>query len=117
MRALQAATLVLAGLLGLTAASTVLAHPPRSRAQIGFYVGVPIAWPYWNQYPYYYYPSYRERIVVVPAEPTVYVQRPDAAPAHQPGYWYYCAEAEAYYPYVKECASGWQRVAPQPADR
>ncbi len=27
--------------------------------------------------------------------------------------WYYCAESQAYYPYVKQCAAGWQQVAPQ----
>lgn len=27
------------------------------------------------------------------------------------GYWYYCASARAYYPYVQNCAEGWQRVA------
>ena len=28
--------------------------------------------------------------------------------------WYYCAESQAYYPYVKQCAAGWQQVTPQP---
>jgi hypothetical protein len=27
--------------------------------------------------------------------------------------WFYCPNAGAYYPYVKECAGGWQRVLPQ----
>jgi hypothetical protein len=29
-----------------------------------------------------------------------------------PGPWYYCASANAYYPYVAECPEGWQTVAP-----
>jgi hypothetical protein len=40
-----------------------------------------------------------------------------AAPAPQQtqaNYWYYCAESQAYYPYVKECPGGWQQVEPQP---
>jgi len=45
--------------------------------------------------------------------PPVYVERdPPAAPA-APVWWYWCAEANAYYPYVKECPGGWQRVPPQ----
>jgi len=38
--------------------------------------------------------------------------RAQAAPA-QSSYWYYCAESKTYYPYVKECPGGWQRVTPQ----
>ena len=28
----------------------------------------------------------------------------------QSHYWYYCPASRAYYPYVRECAGGWQRV-------
>ena len=35
----------------------------------------------------------------------------ERAPDH---YWYFCPDSDAYYPYVKECASPWHRVAPQP---
>jgi len=27
--------------------------------------------------------------------------------------WYYCNDAKAYYPYVRECPSGWKQVVPQ----
>lgn len=38
-----------------------------------------------------------------------------AAPAGPPqDYWYFCREANAYYPYVQQCAGGWQQVVPQP---
>lgn len=54
-------------------------------------------------------------------QPAVYVEQPaqqqPAPAASQPqmqGYWYYCASSRAYYPYVKDCLAGWQRVAPQP---
>ena len=53
--------------------------------------------------------------MVVPSSPPTYIERDDAereAPAS--AYWYYCAESKAYYPYVKHCPGGWQRVAPQP---
>lgn len=77
-------------------------------------------WPYWPAaypypYPYPYYPA----PVVVQQQPTTYIEQP-APPAQQQqgpvGYWYYCTDPGAYYPYVKECPAGWQRVAPQPSN-
>ena len=61
-------------------------------------------YPYPYSYPYYYYPpmSYL---------PPDYMEEEGAA---DQAYWYYCAGAKAYYPYVKECPGGWQRVAPPP---
>ena len=48
-------------------------------------------------------------------QPMTYIeQAPAAEPAQTQGFWYYCAASRAYYPYVKECPAGWQRVAPQP---
>jgi hypothetical protein len=38
---------------------------------------------------------------------------PQAAPAPQQD-WYYCPNSNAYYPYVRECPGGWQRVPSQP---
>lgn len=89
-------------------------HGGRSHAHIGLHFGIPLAWPFWG-YPYpYYYPQYQPN-VVVPSEPTVYVERPDAQSAPEAtGYWYYCTGSGAYYPYVRECPGGWQRVAPRP---
>jgi hypothetical protein len=55
--------------------------------------------------------SQRRRRTATPASPPVYVERID--PAEQ-GSWYYCEQERGYYPYVKECPAGWQRVAPQP---
>ena len=83
---------------------------------VGVYVG-----PYWGPGPWYYPPPYyyRPEVVVVPApQPPVYVEQQEApvasvAPAEQ-SYWYYCAKSKGYYPYVKECAGGWQKVLPQP---
>ncbi|QEL65114.1 hypothetical protein OTERR_16380 [Oryzomicrobium terrae] len=61
-------------------------------------------------YPYPYYPP----VVVTPPSPPVYVEQAPTAAVPQSNVWYFCPEAKAYYPYVKECASGWQQVAPQP---
>jgi hypothetical protein len=45
----------------------------------------------------------------------VYVEQGNLQPAPaQQGYWHYCAASQAYYPYVKECAEGWQLVPSQP---
>jgi hypothetical protein len=53
--------------------------------------------------------------------PPVFIERdpPPPAPAvqqqQQPGHWwYFCPGSNAYYPYVRECPGGWQRVSPQP---
>jgi len=93
---------------------------PHSAVTLGVYVGDP-----WVYSPYYPYPVYSPRIyapplapVIVSPPPTVYVEQPAvsaAVPTLDAGFWYYCKEAQAYYPYVKQCAGAWQKVAPQPA--
>jgi hypothetical protein len=97
------------------------AHP-RSSVQFGIHIGVPFGYP--PPYVYYPYPVYAPRIYVPPVvpivvAPPVYIEQPGAVvpatSALEVGYWYYCQEAQAYYPYVKQCPGGWQKVAPQPA--
>jgi hypothetical protein len=41
-------------------------------------------------------------------------QQAAPAPPQQLGWWYFCPGANGYYPYVRECPGGWQRVSPQP---
>jgi hypothetical protein len=84
------------------------------RGNVGVYVGP--AWgPVWYPSPYYYPPQV---IVVPPPQPTVYIEQQDVAPAAPAvtgqQYWYYCKSGKGYYPYVKECPEGWQKVLPQP---
>lgn len=71
-------------------------------------------------YPNYYYRPYPTVVEVVP-QPSVYIEQPAiaAAPASDANnWWYYCNDTRTYYPYVRECASPWQQVAPQaPATR
>lgn len=126
---------VLAGLALLAASAPASAHGyyrgghyyGGPRVTFGFYGGPgywgPGYWRpgYWGGYwgpgywgsSYYYAPP---PVVVVPSEPRVYVER-DAAPASSSGeqWWYWCASAKGYYPYVSTCSEGWQRVPPQPA--
>lgn len=96
-------------------------------ARFGIFLGAPLLWGgYYGPSPYYYpspyYPQYYPPVVTVPVAPPTYVEQgevgaapPSAAPAApEPGFWYYCADSRAYYPYAKECPGGWQPVSPQP---
>jgi hypothetical protein len=66
-------------------------------------------YPYPYSYPYYYYPP----VAAMPYSSPDYIEQGEAAPEQSQGYWYYCADAKAYYPYVKDCPGGWQQVLPQ----
>lgn len=113
----------LLALLMLGVGTDALAH--RTRVYIGASIGGPVwgpAWgggwgptwgPAWYPPPYYYPPQ----VVVVPApQPPVYIEQaePAAQPVQAQQYWYYCKSGKGYYPYVKECPEGWQKVLPQP---
>jgi hypothetical protein len=72
--------------------------------------------PYYSPGPYYY-ASYPTVVEVAPSAPTVYMDQPRAvqpAASDAGSWWYYCNESRGYYPYVRECASPWQRVSPTP---
>ena len=110
-------------LLGIIASGSALAHHGHrghhGHVRFGVFVGVQAFWYYPPPYYYYspyYYPPYYPPAVAVPSSPPVYIEQGSAqpAPAQPQGYWYYCAEANAYYPYVRQCAGVWQRVVPQP---
>lgn len=128
---------VIAAVAGTVVASSALARH-RGHVGIGFHFGAPAYYgPRWYYPPPYYY--YRPALIV-PASPPVYIEQgtaeqpgysgtpptysgaPPAPPEAQPAnpappsqsYWYYCADTQAYYPYVKQCPGGWQRVSPQP---
>jgi hypothetical protein len=65
---------------------------------------------------FWYLPTsiYAPPVAAAPTAPTVYIERGDAQPASGEtagGWWYYCEDSKAYYPYVKECAREWQAVA------
>ncbi|WP_157679133.1 hypothetical protein [Methylovulum psychrotolerans] len=50
-------------------------------------------------------------MITVPPTPPVYIQQ-QAAPDYPSGSWYYCDDPQGYYPTVRECPDGWQRVPP-----
>lgn len=76
-------------------------------------------------YPLQGYYGATTTVIATPATQPVYIEQSSATnnasgnssgPASD-GYWYYCSNPDGYYPYVKQCANGWQRVPPQPIDR
>jgi hypothetical protein len=88
-----------------------------SHIGVGVYFGGPWwYYPYPSYYPPYAYPYYYPPAYSEPPYPTEYVERESApaAPQRADPYWYFCPESNAYYPYVKQCPGGWQRVAPSP---
>ena len=123
---------MLAGVIALSAMSLAWASPaaaqahlhghhphhggPRVSLSFGPYYGP------WGYSPYFYDPFFYSRrwndrpIFIEQPAPQVYVEQPQvysqAAPNNN--YWYFCEAAQAYWPYVKECPGGWQRVVPQP---
>lgn len=114
--------------LAATVSGSAFAWNHGGHARFGVYIGGPGFWyhqPYYYP-PYYspYYPGYAyPPVVVAPPAPQVYIEQGSLAPAQAPAqsqspspsnWWYYCADTKGYYPYVKECPAGWQRVAPQP---
>jgi hypothetical protein len=64
----------------------------------GSFVVVP-----WHPHGYYAPPP-----VIIQQQPQVYVQ-PEQ---QEDNYWYYCPDPQGYYPYIRNCASGWMKVVP-----
>jgi hypothetical protein len=107
--------------LALFATAAVCLSGTADAAHVGVFIGGPGFYygpgPYWGGVPYYYPPV--APVVVQPAEPQVYTERTDvstapAAPTSPSGTWWYCAASRSYYPYVKQCSSGWDPVPATP---
>ena len=77
----------------------------RNAVAAGVFVGGPW-WPWWD-YPAYYPP------VALSSVPVVYIERSEQE-GQTTGDWLYCANAQGYFPYVAECAEGWERVPASP---
>ena len=110
------------GLVMLAALAAAGSAAAGSRIVFGLHFGLPLYghWPheyYYPPYPYYYYPPpvyyYPAPPSVVYAPPPTIESAPPAAPVNPT--WFYCAESRGYYPYVRECPGGWQRVPAAPA--
>ena len=81
-------------------------HTGRSVAAFGA-IAAPAYWTWWN------YPSYYPVVAMAPAPPVEYIERAEQE-AQPEEYWLYCAKAQGYFPYVGECAEGWERVPTTP---
>ena len=92
---------------------------------LGLGLGLALSAPVWAGYyaprhyaPAYYAPPYAYGYPY--AAPSYYSQQPtylqqSAAPVQQQAnLWYYCASSNGYYPYVRDCATGWQAISPRP---
>ena len=96
-------------------------HGHGGHVDFGFYVGSPYPYAY---YPYPYPDPYYPRVIVVPApQPPIYIEQGNTSPTQQQAptpvpqannYWYHCDKPEGYYPYIRECPVGWQKVVPTP---
>jgi len=53
--------------------------------------------------------------IVVTQPAPVFIERSAPVEPPTPVWWFWCEQARAYFPYVKECPGGWQQVAPQTA--
>ena len=115
MNRMKAALAFAAVVLGTIASAPALAWHHGGNVRFGVVIGAPF-YPWY--YPPYYSPYYYPPAYAAPAAPPTYIEQGGAQPApaqQSQGFWHYCAESKTYYPYVKECPGGWQRVAPQPA--
>ena len=75
---------------------------------LGYYGGY-YPYPYTYSDPAYRYPGWGV------AHPGEYIDQGIPNEALQPqDDWFYCADSKAYYPYVRECPGGWQRVPSTP---
>lgn len=112
-------TLVILVFSAIASTSALAWRRGGGHVRFGVFVGPGYGYPppYYGYAPYYYPPYYYPPVVPAPVSPPTYIEQGVAqpAPALPQGYWFYCGESKAYYPYVKECPGGWQRVAPQPA--
>jgi len=98
--------------LGAAFAGSASAH---GRVVVGVGFGFPGWGPapwYYGPPPYYYYPG----PAAAASPPVTYIERQDTQQAEPAStdFWYYCEQSKTYYPYVKTCPGGWQKVSPNP---
>jgi hypothetical protein len=90
---------ILVALLAASFAAPAAAH---SRLILGFHFGVPIYYPP----PVYYAPP----PIYYPPPAVIYAPPPASNVQPETFTYYYCPESKSYYPYVRECPGGWERV-------
>ena len=96
---------------------------------LGLATGALLSYPYYYQpyYPYYAYYPYAYAPAYSPSPSVMYRERepvysdegayaePDRVRYSSRNTWYYyCKESNAYYPYVRRCDGGWEKVPAVP---
>lgn len=95
---------------------------------LGVAAGALLSYPYYYQpyYPYYYDPYYYPYGYTPIYRPSTRVILRESDYTQEPGYyeparrssagdtWYYCRDSRTYYPYVRRCAGGWEKVPAVP---
>jgi hypothetical protein len=71
-----------------------------------FYAGGPWFWSDYDTWPF------NEDYLTPPESAPMYIEQDEAPDQPANTSWYYCSNPPGYYPYVQNCASGWQRVQP-----
>lgn len=74
--------------------------------------GVGFYYPFWDTSPWYDDGFDYPYVYAAPPVAPMLTAGQYLEPASS--YWYYCPDSSTYYPYVQQCASAWQRVAPTP---
>lgn len=100
---------------GLALLGVPLCAAAGGHVSVGVGINVGPGYPYYYGPPaYYYYPygyyPYGPSYYYYPPPAVVYESPPPTVRQPPPAYWYYCPEAKAYFPYVKDCPSGWRTV-------
>jgi len=98
---MKALTKLFIAVLLVVASTTVLA---RGRVHFGVHIG-----PYWGPW-WIIPPPVVYSVPVDEPEPPIVIEQ-TTSPAD---YWYFCRSANAYYPYVKACSEGWEKVPVKP---
>jgi hypothetical protein len=103
------AAVVAAGLTLAFSQPGIAGHGHRSHFHSSIWIG-----PSWSPYWYAPPPAVVHQPIIVQQPPTEYVQRDSGAndQESEQDYWYYCPDADGYYPYVKKCPSRWMKVVP-----
>jgi outer membrane protein OmpA-like peptidoglycan-associated protein len=105
-----------AALLG--AAILLIPAAAEARGHVGVGIGIGVGPGYYGgpgYYPGYYYPGYYyDGPAYYYPPPQVVYEAPPVVVEQAPGaFWYYCPPAKNYFPYVRECPTGWQAVPAQ----
>jgi hypothetical protein len=72
-----------------------------------FFAGGPWFWSYYDTWPFY-----EDYLALPESVAPAYIEQGETPDQPANASWYYCNSPPGYYPYVQNCASGWQRVQP-----